>query len=111
MNHPRIKRDPKIMEGKPVVAGTRITVEHILRYLAAGDTVEQLLANYPQLTGEDIRAAQDYAAERATDVLLNQTHFVLDKPEWDAFTHALDNSPAPNPALKELLARKAPWER
>ena len=37
MNHPRIKRDPKIMEGKPVVAGTRITVEHIPRCLAAGE--------------------------------------------------------------------------
>jgi uncharacterized protein (DUF433 family) len=63
MNYPRIKRDPKVMLGKPVIVGTRITVEHILRYLAAGDTVEQLLANYPQLTGEDIRAAQAYAAD------------------------------------------------
>ncbi len=66
---------------------------------------------YPQLTGEDIRAAQAYAAGRATDVRLNQTLFVLDKPVWDAFTHALDNSPVPNAALKELLARRAPWER
>ncbi len=111
MNLPRIKRDPKVMLGKPVIADTRITVEHILRHLGAGDTVEQLLANYPQLTGEDIRAAQTYAAECATDVPLNQTPFVLDKPDWAAFMHTLDNSPAPNPALKELLARKAPWER
>ena len=51
------------------------------------------------------------ARERATDVLLNQTLFVLEKPDWDAFMGALDNPPAPNAALKELLAHKAPWER
>ncbi len=48
MNHHRIKHDPKVMLGKPVIAGTRITVEHILRHLGAGDTVEQLLANYTE---------------------------------------------------------------
>jgi uncharacterized protein (DUF433 family) len=63
MYHPRIERDPKVMVGKPVIVGTRITVEHILRYLAAGDTVDRILANYPQLTEEDIRAAQAYAAD------------------------------------------------
>src|SRR3979490_557259 len=63
MSHPRIKRDPKVMMGKPVVAGTRITVEHILRCLAAGDTIEHMIANYPHLTVEDIRAAQAYAAD------------------------------------------------
>jgi uncharacterized protein (DUF433 family) len=63
MSHPRIRRDPKIMMGKPVIAGTRITVEHILRCLAAGDPVEHILANYPHLTVEDIHAAQAYAAD------------------------------------------------
>ena len=63
MNEPRIKRDPKVMMGKPVIAGTRITVEHILRCLAAGDTIEYILANYPPLTVDDIRAAQAYAAD------------------------------------------------
>ena len=63
MSHSRIRRDPKVMMGKPVIAGTRITVEHILRCLAAGDTVEHILANYPHLTVEDIRAAQAYAAD------------------------------------------------
>lgn len=63
MSHPRIKRDPAVMMGKPVIAGTRITVEHILRYLAAGDSVDQILKNYPQLTADDIRAAQAYAAD------------------------------------------------
>jgi len=59
----RITRDPKVMFGKPVVAGTRITVEQILRCLAAGDTVEDIVADYPPLTVEDIRAAQAYAAD------------------------------------------------
>jgi uncharacterized protein (DUF433 family) len=63
MTHPRIKRDPKVMMGKPVIAGTRITVEHILRCLAAGDSIEHILANYPHLAIEDIRAAQAYAAD------------------------------------------------
>jgi len=63
MQHPRIKRDPKVMMGKPVIAGTRITVEHILRCLAAGDSVEHILHNHPHLAAEDIRAAQAYAAD------------------------------------------------
>lgn len=63
MSHPRIKRDPKVMMGKPVIAGTRITVEHILRCLAAGDSIGHIVDNYPHLTIEDIRAAQAFAAD------------------------------------------------
>jgi len=63
MPHPRIKRDPQVMMGKPVIVGTRITVEHILRCLAAGDSIEHILANYSHLTAEDIRAAQAFAAD------------------------------------------------
>jgi uncharacterized protein (DUF433 family) len=63
MPHPRIKRDPDIMMGKPVVVGTRITVEHILRLLGAGDSVVDILRSHPQLTEADIRAAQTYAAD------------------------------------------------
>ncbi len=62
-SHPRIIRDPEIMMGKPVIRGTRITVEHILRCLAAGDSVAHILRNYPHLTEEDIRAAQAFAAD------------------------------------------------
>ena len=51
------------MMGKPVIAGTRITVEHILRCLAAGDSTDHVPANYPHLTIADIRAAQAYAAD------------------------------------------------
>lgn len=63
MTQTRIRQDPQIMFGKPVIAGTRITVEHILRCLAAGETVEQIVADYPPLIVEDIRAAQAYAAD------------------------------------------------
>ena len=63
MNHPRIQSDPKVMMGKPVIRGTRITVEHILRCLAAGDSVDQLLFDHPRLTREDILAAQAFAAD------------------------------------------------
>ena len=63
MNVSRIKRDPKIMFGKPVIAGTRITVEHILRCLAAGDSIQHIVENYPHLTEDDIHAAQAYAAD------------------------------------------------
>ena len=52
MQHLRIKRDPKVMMGKPIIAGTRITVEHILRCLAAGNTLAHILRNYPHLTEE-----------------------------------------------------------
>jgi uncharacterized protein (DUF433 family) len=44
--------------GKPVIAGTRITVEHIPRCLAEGDSVEHILQNHPHITAEDILAAQ-----------------------------------------------------
>jgi uncharacterized protein (DUF433 family) len=59
----RIVSDPKVMFGKPVVAGTRITVEHILRCLAGGATPEAVVLDYVPLTLEDIRAAQAFAAE------------------------------------------------
>jgi uncharacterized protein (DUF433 family) len=51
------------MMGKPIIRGTRITVEHALRCLAAGDRIEQLLSDYPRLSLEDIRAAQAFAAD------------------------------------------------
>ena len=63
MQHPRIKRDPKVMFGKPVISGTRITVEHILRLLSAGDSVEEIIEGHPHITAEDVRAAQAYAAD------------------------------------------------
>ncbi len=56
-----IKTDPAVMMGKPVIAGTRITVELILEKLAAGETVEQILDAHPRLTREAVSAALLYA--------------------------------------------------
>lgn len=57
MTTERIAIDPEIMMGKPVIRGTRITVELILRKLAEGASEVDLLTDYPHLTTEDIRAA------------------------------------------------------
>jgi uncharacterized protein (DUF433 family) len=63
-----IEQDPSVMMGKPVVAGTRITVELILEKLAAGETVEQLLEAHPRLTREGVSAALVYAARALSDL-------------------------------------------
>ena len=57
-----IEANPRIMMGKPVIAGTRITVELILEKLAAGETIEQILDAHPRLTREGILAALGFAA-------------------------------------------------
>jgi len=62
MKEELIHADPSIMMGKPVVAGTRITVELILEKLAAGETTEQILAAHPRLTRDAIQAALAFAA-------------------------------------------------
>ncbi|MBU0567885.1 DUF433 domain-containing protein [bacterium] len=58
-----IQSNPSIMMGKPVITGTRITVENIMEKLAAGETIEQILDAHPQLTEEAIRAAIAFAGE------------------------------------------------
>lgn len=58
-----IKSDPKIMMGKPVIKGTRLTVELILEKIAAGESFEQIMEAHPRLTREAIRAAIAFAAE------------------------------------------------
>jgi uncharacterized protein (DUF433 family) len=55
--------NPGVMMGKPVIAGTRITVELILEKLAAGETIEQLLEAHPRLNEEAVRAALAFAAD------------------------------------------------
>jgi uncharacterized protein (DUF433 family) len=59
----RIEVNPKIMMGKPVIRGTRVTVELILRKFGEGATEAELLDAYPQLKKEDIKAAMAYAAD------------------------------------------------
>ena len=58
-----IVSNPSVMMGKPVIVGTRITVELILEKLAAGETVDELLEAHPRLTREAIQAALAFAAE------------------------------------------------
>ncbi|MDZ7659446.1 DUF433 domain-containing protein [Fodinibius sp.] len=70
----RLQVDPKVMSGKPVIRGTRITVELILRKLADGATEVELLDAYPALGFEDIRAAIEYAA----DTLAHEETIILE---------------------------------
>jgi uncharacterized protein (DUF433 family) len=63
MERARIVSNPAIMLGKPVVEGTRLTVEHILEELGHGVAFQDLLDAYPTLTKEGILAALEYAAE------------------------------------------------
>jgi uncharacterized protein (DUF433 family) len=65
----RIVIDPEIRFGKPCVRGTRITVGDVPSYLASGMTEQQVLADFPQLTSEDIRACLAFAAERERKVV------------------------------------------
>jgi len=63
MTTQRIVADPNVMMGKPVVEGTRITVEQILEELGAGRTIEELLEAHPRLTREGVLAAVRFGAE------------------------------------------------
>ena len=76
MTTERIEINPGIMMGKPVIRGTRITVELILRRLAEGATERELLEDYPHLKTDDIRAAVAYGAASVAHediVLLSDT--------------------------------------
>ena len=68
MGKERIVSDPKVMMGKPVVAGTRITVERILEGLGSGETVEQIVDAHPRLTREAVQAALLFAAKTMRSV-------------------------------------------
>ena len=67
MTHDRIERNPEIMGGKPVIRGTRVPVETILRKLGAGLTPDDIVADHPRLTADDIHAAQAFAADYLAD--------------------------------------------
>lgn len=68
----RISVDPKVMTGKPVIRGTRITVEAILQRLYGGMCEDDVLRDFPHITKDDIKAAQLYALE----VVRNEDVFV-----------------------------------
>ena len=58
----RIVVNPKVMVGKPVIKGTRIPVDAIIKRLAGGMSLREILEEYPNLKGEDVKAALEYAA-------------------------------------------------
>ncbi|HEV7646277.1 MAG TPA: DUF433 domain-containing protein [Pyrinomonadaceae bacterium] len=59
----RITSNPNILGGKPIIRGTRISVEFVLELLASGISEEEILSDYPHLTQEDIRACLQFAAD------------------------------------------------
>lgn len=65
--HIRIEVNPTVCHGKPVIRGTRIMVRNILGSLAGGDSIQDILKNYPEITYEDIEAAIAYAIELVDD--------------------------------------------
>ena len=73
----RIEINPKVMMGKPVIRGTRIPVELILRKLSEGSKERELLEAYPRLTKQDIQAAIRYAA----DTLAHEDIIILSSPK------------------------------
>jgi uncharacterized protein (DUF433 family) len=58
----RVSVKPDVCNGRPVVRGTRITVQTVLEFLAAGDSIEDVLEEYPKLTRADVQACLDYAS-------------------------------------------------
>lgn len=63
MTESRVSISPDICNGRPIVTGTRITVQTILEYLGAGDSIEEILEEYPSLTAEDIYSCMQYASK------------------------------------------------
>jgi uncharacterized protein (DUF433 family) len=61
MNEPMVVSDPAVMMGKPVIAGTRITVDLILEKMASGETIEQIVEAHPRLTRQSVLAGLEYA--------------------------------------------------
>lgn len=59
----RITFDPKILSGKPIIKGTRISVEFVLELLSSGMSVDDIIKEYPHLKKDDVLAAIDYAAK------------------------------------------------
>jgi uncharacterized protein (DUF433 family) len=78
MVHERISIDPKVMFGKPVIKGTRVPVELVLRKIGEGMTDQQILTHHPHLTVEDIRAAAAFAA----DHIANEEIVVATGDKW-----------------------------
>lgn len=85
MKTPQIISDPKILDGKPVIAGTRISVELILDKISAGMSEKEILADYPHLTTKQIQAAVAYAKK-----IVQKSKIVRrDLPPITLYTHEI----------------------
>ena len=67
----RIELNPEVCNGKPVVRGTRISVQTVLSFLSAGDSIDDVLAGYPQLQRDDVLSCLEYARR------LSDTHATI----------------------------------
>lgn len=83
----RVTLDPRVMVGKPVIRGTRLTVEYILNLLAHGATLEEILEEYEGLTREDIQACLLFAT-RANEPLWRIPQLALETGIEDLASHA-----------------------
>ena len=92
-------RTPDVCAGEPAIRGTRVTLRVLLASLAAGDTDEDILRNYPSITPEDLRAVIAFAAASAGEDMPNLgTH-----PEFGgamAILQHLDEEPPPSPNVE-----------
>lgn len=64
--HPRISRDPKVMMGEPVIAGTRVPVDAVVRQFATGADMDWVLKAFPDLDTDDVRAALEYSLDSSS---------------------------------------------
>lgn len=83
MSKPQIISDPQIFGGKPIIAGTRISVELLLDRLASGMTTQEILNDYPHLNANQIDAAISYAKKAVTQTRPNPKH----KSATTLYTH------------------------
>lgn len=79
----KIHRDPAICGGQPVIRGTRVLIRTLLGYLAHGSTIPEILAEFPSLTEEDVRAVVAFAAASASEDLPPPTPIPLSQSASD----------------------------
>ncbi len=101
----RISIDPKVCHGQACIKGTRIPVHQIVRMLANGDTIEELLAEYPSLEREDILACLDYAAALAEEQAV-QAEIREARAAYQAAVHL-----PPLERVEQLVAQLPPPEQ
>ena len=76
----RIVVNPEILDGKPIIEGTRLSVEHVLELLASGMSKAEIIADYPELTEENIQAVQAYASKRTYPSWAVRNGVIIDLP-------------------------------